>query len=138
MNRYQQIEHTADIGILVEGQDIQELFANAGFAFFDLTWELEAVEERLFYPLELEEESLTDLLIGFLRELLYLNQAEDYIFKRFEIKAASDTRLEALAFGEKYDPGRHKGKEEIKGVTYHQARVEKKGDRYQARVIFDI
>ena len=137
MRVYTVLDHTADVGIVVKGRDLMTLFANAGFAFFDLTWDLSRVEERLDYPIHIEEEGLTELLVGFLRELLYLNQAEDYIFNRFQVNRLEGSSLEVTGFGEKLDPNRHQGKMEVKGVTYHQAAVTRKGDTYQATVIFD-
>jgi SHS2 domain-containing protein len=138
MSVYRVLDHTADVGIVVKGRDLKGLFANAGFAFFDLTWNLARVEERLSCPIHIEEEGLTELLVGFLREMLYLNQAEGYIFKRFEVSQLEGSVLEVTGLGEKFDPNRHQGKMEVKGVTYHQAAVIRKGDTYQATVIFDI
>ncbi|MEE8450123.1 MAG: archease [Thermodesulfobacteriota bacterium] len=138
MRVYRVVDHTADVGIVVKGRDLNSLFANAGFAFFDLTWDLAGVEERLSYPMHIEEDGLTELLVGFLRELLYLNQAEGYIFKRFEVNQLDGSSLEITGLGEKLDPNRHQGKMEVKGVTYHQAAVSREGDTYQATVIFDI
>jgi len=47
-------------------------------------------------------------------------------------------RLKALLRGETYDPARHRIKQEIKAVTYHQAAVEKTAAGWRARVVFDV
>lgn len=138
MKPYRILEHTADIGLVITGKSLEELFANAGYAFFDITWQLAKVEEQLFYPIRIEEEGRAELLVAFLRELLYLNQAEEYIFKRFEVQKLELPCLEIVGFGEKIDLARHRGKMEIKAVTYHQAEVKEKSGRFTAQVIFDI
>ena len=138
MKPYEFIEHTGDMGVLVHGADLKELFINAAFALFDITWDLSSVEERLKVPIKLKEAGTTELLISFLRELLYLSQGEDYIFKRFEIKEIDEDRLEATAYGEEWDPSRHRAIRELKAVTYHLAEVKRQEGRYQARIIFDI
>lgn len=138
MKPYRILSHTADIGLVITGKSLEELFAHAGYAFFDITWDLSNVEERLLYPIRIEEEEQAELLVSFLRELLYLNQAEEYIFKRFEVQKLELPCLEVVGFGEKIDLARHRGKREIKAVTYHQAEVKEKKGRFTAKVIFDI
>lgn len=138
MKPYRLLSHTGDIRLLITGKNLEELFAHAGYAFFDITWDLAEVEERLFYPIKIEEEGRAELLVAFLRELLYLNQAEEYIFKRFEVQKLVAPCLEVVGFGEKIDLARHRGKREFKAVTYHQAEVSEKRGRFTAKVIFDI
>jgi len=40
------IDHTADIGIIAYGTDIEELFSNAALALFSLITEPESIEEK--------------------------------------------------------------------------------------------
>ncbi|HLE02553.1 MAG TPA: archease, partial [Dehalococcoidia bacterium] len=70
-------------------------------------------------------------------ELIYLFDAENILFRRFEFQELHPTRLKARAFGEKVDPSRHPIKLGVKAATYHQLQV-KKGDGYRVQVIFDI
>lgn len=138
MKPYEVVDHTADIGIDVTGADLRELFEMAGFAFFDISWDLSGVAEVESYEIRVEEPGVVDLLIGFLRELLYLNQAEGLIFVRFVVEAVGPSSLRAVGFGERLREGEHRCKLDIKGVTYHQAAVEEGPEGFRARVVFDI
>jgi SHS2 domain-containing protein len=60
------------------------------------------------------------------------------LMKSCLIREVSPQRLKVLLRGEPFDPARHRILKEIKAVTYHQASVEKTGDVWVARVIFDV
>ena len=77
------------------------------------------------------------LLVSWLQELLYLLDTEDLVFGRFQVKLHGFS-LEAIAWGDVFDPKIHTMKTEIKAVTYHQLEVAKSDQGWQAQVIFDI
>ena len=136
--RYIQLPHTADIWIRVRGRDLPQLFANAGFAFFDQVAELAAVQEKETQTIRAQAADRELLLVAWLGELLYHFDALHFLFKRFDIIELDDTHIVAKAHGEKYDPRRHRLRCEIKAITYHQLAVEQVGDHWEASVIFDI
>lgn len=136
--KYIQLEHTADIRIRVLGKDLPELFANAGFAFFDLVADLSNVQERDSVEIRAAADDIELLLVAWLNELLYWFDASRMLFRRFDIVQFNKTQIVAKAFGEKYDPQRHHMRAEIKAVTYHHLAVEQMGDHWEASVIFDI
>ena len=103
MKKYETIDHTADLGIKVYGKDEKDLFANAGYAVFDLFAELKLVEIDCEKEIIVEGATWEDLMIEWLRELLYLSQGEEYIFKEFEIKEITCKSLKAIAKGTKID-----------------------------------
>ena len=45
MQRYKEIEHTADIGVEIYGATLEELFHNAGYALFDTIVDAETIED---------------------------------------------------------------------------------------------
>jgi SHS2 domain-containing protein len=70
--------------------------------------------------------------------LLYRFDAEHQLQRRFEVKVGSEG-LEAVAWGEPYDPERHPLNHEVKAITYHGLRVEPTADGgWLAEVIVDI
>jgi SHS2 domain-containing protein len=79
-----------------------------------------------------------DLLVNFLRELLYLFNGLGRVLNRVSIMACGNKRLVAQCVVEPYNPERHLIKTEIKAVTYHQLAVEKTKAGWKARVIFDV
>jgi SHS2 domain-containing protein len=138
MKRYRFIDHTADLGIIAYGRDEKELFANIAFALFDNIADLEAVREDEAVEIEVGGMGWEELLLNWLRELLYLQQVKDYLFKRFVLRELEENHLIGDANGERFNPQRHRLKIEVKAVTYHQLQVEKGKAGWQAQVIFDI
>jgi len=47
MRRFEILDHTADIGLIVYGEDLKTLFENAGVAFFHLITDLRKVRRRV-------------------------------------------------------------------------------------------
>ncbi|MEW5758727.1 MAG: archease [Candidatus Omnitrophota bacterium] len=138
MKKYEFIEHTADFGLRVYGKNLTDLFINAAVGLFDNIAELRRVKSTKRIIIELKASNLEELFISWLRELLYQFSAKEIILKDFKIKKISDTKLEAEAFGEELDLGKHRLNKEIKAVTYHELSVKKINSGYQAQVIFDI
>ena len=138
MKRYELLDHTADIGIIVSGKEIPGTFADAAYAMFDILTDIDKVEERDVLDIQASAGNIEELLVAWLDELLYLYETERFIGRRFVIEDMSSTDLKASVFGEKIDPERHEVKTEIKSVTYHQLKVEKIDGGWKAQVIFDV
>jgi len=139
MVKYELLEGiTADVGIRAFGRTPEELFANAGYALFDLLVEnLEDVRPEVEVEVELEAEGWEDLLVGWLRELLYLYEVRREVICEFEVEEIDEGHVSALCRGEELDPERHIPGMEIKAVTYHNLSVVRQ-DGWRAEVVFDV
>ena len=138
MKRYRLFDHTADLGIVAYGRDEKELFANIAYALFDNITDLGVVREDEAVKIEVGGMGWEELLLNWLRELLYIQQVKDYLFKRFVLRELEEDHLIGDANGEKFDPQRHRLKMEVKAVTYHQLRVRTEGKKFITRIIFDV
>ena len=138
MERYKLLDHTADIGIIVSGRDLPEVFGNAAYAMFDILTDIDSVREKESYDLQVSASDIENLLVAWLDELLYRYETDRVIFSKFSIDDINDRKLSATVFGEKIDLDRHEIKTEIKSVTYHQLKVEKTDGGWRAQVIFDV
>jgi SHS2 domain-containing protein len=136
--RFRTIEHTADIGIEVEADNLGELFEGVAAAMFSLMVDPDTVRQTVERELSLEAGDLEELLFMWLNELLFVLYAEGLLFSGFKVKDIGEDRLVATATGEKLDPQRHRLDEEIKAATYHEMMVERRDDGWKARVIFDV
>jgi len=132
------IDHTADIGIIAYGTDIEELFSNAALALFSLITELESVEEKLHLDLEVSSADRDSLLVEWLNELIYFFDAKHILFNRFDIESLTHNQLKATCHGEGFDPMKHKIKVGVKAATYHMLKLDKSGDGCKAQIILDI
>jgi SHS2 domain-containing protein len=140
MSNYKYFDHTADIGIEVTGRTRKELFVNAAEALFDVmvenkTGEKSATQQK---KIIVEGTDAPDLLINFLRELLYLFNGEKFITCSCEIIKFSNKELRARLTGESFNSKKHLIKTEIKAVTYSGLTVEKLKEGWRARIIFDV
>jgi SHS2 domain-containing protein len=138
MKRFEILDHTADIGLLVYGEDLKSLFQNAGEAFFRIITDLEKVRLRTERKIEIAEESLERLMVDWLNELLYLHDVENLLFKRFQVETVGEQGLKASVRGEFFQEGVHVIKTGVKAVTYHQIEVRQGKEGWRARIIFDL
>jgi SHS2 domain-containing protein len=100
--------------------------------------DMEKVDIKDRLSLEVEGADRDDLMVNWMRELLYLYQGSGYLLREFYIREAKDTWVKAQVCGEKIDPDRHEIKQEILGIAYHQSRMQKTGDQWTAQLIFEI
>ena len=138
MKRFELLDHTADIGIMVYGEDLKSLFQNAAEAFFHLITDLKKIKLRTERKIEIGEESLERLMVDWLSELLYLYDVEHLLFKRFNVESVGKEGLKAKVKGEFFQEGVHMIKTGVKAVTYHQIEVRQEREGWRARIIVDL
>ena len=138
MKRYEQIEHTADVGIKVYGKDLKELFANAAFAMFDIMADLEGLKGSVTVDIKKEAPNSEELLIEWLDELLYNFYTKTLIFNDFQIIELDEKHIVGKATGRHVGENRSRLKTEIKAATYHELKIEQKDGIFQTQLIFDV
>ncbi|MDH7517713.1 MAG: archease [Candidatus Thermoplasmatota archaeon] len=137
-DKYEIIEHTADIGIRAYGKTLSEAFENAAKGMFDIITDKSEVESVGQYEIRLDAPDLEQLLVDWLSELLFLNTSQNLVFGFFKVEIDEKKKtLRAQVFGEKYNISKHKVGTEIKAVTYHMLEVKNKKP-YHVQVLFDI
>jgi SHS2 domain-containing protein len=135
--KFEIIDHTADIGLIIHGDSLQEVFVNAAAGLFSLMTDMDNIKPVIKQQIELSADDMESLLIDWLNELLYLLDANGVVFGKFEILELTNNKLKAVCYGEKID-GRHEIRREIKAATYHMLNLSKEGKGYKAQVIFDL
>jgi len=138
MKRFRVLDHTADIGLVIYGADLKSLFEHAGEGVFHLITDLRKVRPRVEKRITLHREGLERLMVSWLTELLYYHDVENLLFRRFRVDSVGEGELRAVAFGEHFREGVHVIKTEVKAVTYHQIRVRKEDETWEARMILDL
>jgi SHS2 domain-containing protein len=138
LRKYRTFDHTADLGLEIYGRTVEELFANASYALYDLITDIKLIEDREERKLVIEGSDWADLFVNFLREILYLFNGEGLLIHDCRISAMTAGSVIAMVAGEVFDPSRHVVKMEIKAVTYHQASVAETRAGWKGRVIFDV
>jgi SHS2 domain-containing protein len=131
------LEHTADIRMAVKGSSLEELFLNAARGFTYLLASEWGGLPDTDLKLRLEADSTEELLVDWLRELLFYHETRGFILVSADIEEISKTTLKARL------SGRTRGSEEepeieIKAVTYHQLSIQQNDTGYVVTIVFDI
>jgi SHS2 domain-containing protein len=132
------IDHTADIGLIVYGDNLKQLFTHAAYALISLITLPESISANLQYNVKLKANNIETLFIEWLNEIIYLVDTEQVLFSVFEINHLTENRLLASCYGESVDKKKHSLYREIKAATYHNLIIDRDLSPYSARVIFDI
>jgi SHS2 domain-containing protein len=138
MPPYRFLDHTADLRIEVEADTLSGLFVEAAVALFDVIAGVDSIRVEEFREVGASGEDLRELLVDWLRELLYCFAGEGMVFSRFEIMTFSETEIRARCGGELFVQGRHQVKHDIKAVTYHGLEIEDHDGKLCVSVVFDI
>jgi len=135
---YHVSKHASDLTMRIVGKSEADLLTNSAFALFDLMTDLEKVQPLEPLPVEAEGIDQDDLIVNWMRELLYIFQVSGYLVKEFKIQEIKDNHVRAEVRGEKFNPDSHEILQELHSVLYEQCRMEKTGNQWTARVTFEI
>ena len=138
MQPFRTLEHTADVGFEAFGSTREEVFTNAARALVDIIVDLDSIQAVGEVSLQIQGPDPESLLVNWLSEILFLHDAEGWLFRDFEVRSLQDNSLSALARGEKYERSRHQTKLLVKAITYHQLALEKTPGGWRAQVYVDI
>lgn len=141
MKRYEFVPHTADIAVNVYGSSLKELFTSAALAMFSVLVAKKKNKAQAALKevsIKKQAEELEDLLKAWLDELLFYFSTQGLVLHRIKSLNVAEDAFEAKVLLECFDPEHFEVKEEIKAVTYHELKVERVRNRWQAHIIFDV
>jgi len=130
---FRERSHTADWELEVWGPDLPALFEQAARGMYALAGVRLQAGPCTFRRLDLEALDAEALLVGFLGEILYLQNMEQLVFDSFglqvdgfvlraELSGASIASLD----------------KEIKAVTYHKLKIYPTRRGLETRIVFDV
>jgi SHS2 domain-containing protein len=130
---------TADTAFVAYGKDLNELFANAALAMFEVMINTKQVKPKIKRGVKVGGNDLQSLMFNWLNELLVFVDAENLAFSQFDVKInEKNLKLEAVCNGEKMDRKKHETRTHVKACTYHKMEIKKVKNIWQAQVILDI
>jgi len=137
--KFEELEHTADVGLRIYGHDLPQLLANAAEGMFSLIGATSFTEAELeTRAVDLRFDDSAGCLYQWLRALLREFNRDGF----FPVGTALDLRagrLKATVRGGRFDPQRHEFFAELKAVTQHALTVRERADGgLEAEVIFDV
>jgi SHS2 domain-containing protein len=135
---YRQLPHTADLAWRLWGQDLPELFENAGHALSATLTDRRYLRRRATREVSLTAIDREALLVDWLNHLLYLFDQDGFLGRDFQVESLTPERLEARVTGEHFDPARHPALTGVKAATFHQLSIVPVQDGWEATVVLDL
>jgi len=130
---YEILDHPSDVRVRVFGDTKEELFLNA-MEGMNAVLKPDLLKKTTNRRVAVNSYDLNALLVDFLSEVLYLSQVNKEIYTDVVFDKFSDKELEGELKGNKVESF----SEDIKGVTYHDLKIEQKNGLYEATILFDI
>lgn len=135
---WQTFEHEADVGVRGTGATLAEAFAGAATALTAVICDPQAVAGRERVAIACAAPDAELLLVDWLNALVFEMATRHMLFSRFDVETDGRT-LQADAWGEPVDVGRHRPAAEVKGVSFCELKVERKPDgQWLAQCVVDV
>ena len=133
--KYEFIEHPADIAVKAYGSSRQEVFMNSALGMMEFLFGEKILTQKpeKEEKIRIKSTDLDSLLIDWLSELLYLTNTNYRAYTNFTFEEFSNTKLVATASSTKAQ-----AHDDIKAVTRHNLKIEEVGGRWEATVTYDI
>ncbi len=135
---FELLDHTADIGFRAWGETAAKLFENAALALVSIAFEVQTIQPLEPYPLAVTGEDYESLLVNWLSEVLYYMDAQQVLLRRIEVEHIGPENVVGRGWGEPLERGRHQARLIVKGITYHQLKIERTGELWRATVFLDV
>ena len=142
MKQYEYLPHTADVKFKAYGKTLEEAFANAATAMFNVMVETAKVKPKTTKKIAAEGGDLPALLQSFLEQFIILLDTDNFFLatvKKIEIKKSSrgNYSLAAEAAGDEAKNYETIGPQ-VKACTYNSMFVKQQGKQWAVQVVVDI
>ncbi len=133
---YELRPHTADIRISLRADSFPELFQAAVAALADILLPEGCQGKRLALHrrVALSAPDSTALLVDFLSEVLWQSQVRKALFCRFRVHSLAESTLQGVLSGIRVQGFQ----QDVKAITYHEARVDRLPSGYWASLVVDV
>lgn len=133
MDKYQFLEHPAELKIRSQGKDLPELFINSTLGMMAYIYDNLPTEVNNISKIEIQAQNLEMLLVDWLSEILYLSDTNKQAYIHFKIIEFTPNKIIAEVGSAKAIP-----QDDIKAVTYNELDIAKKDAHWEAIVVYDI
>lgn len=132
------LPHTADVKFLAYGKTLEEAFANAALAMFQVMSKDKVrgtIKRRIF----VKGSDYENLLYKFLEEFLFLLDSKNYFLRGVKVKIrkkVTGLELEAHAIGD--DVKKYSTHTLVKAVTYNEMYIKQDSHGWKIQVVLDV
>jgi SHS2 domain-containing protein len=129
---FKELPHTADIALLAWGPDDESLFAQAALGLNAIAG-VRTGGQRVVREISLHQTDLASLLVGFLSELVFLQENEHLAFDKFDLEVSGQHVSGTLEGADILSLERP-----IKAVTFHNLMILTTEGGFEVEVVFDV
>ncbi len=133
---FEELPHTADVKIRARAPSLDSLFSDAFLALMQVMYGNDR-KGGVTREFSLEAKDRESLLTDFLSEVLFISEVDGLVFSGAEI-TITNTTLHAVMDGEAFDPSRHSGGTEVKGISYSGLAITQDTNGYMLEILFDV
>ncbi|MGA2912026.1 MAG: archease [Methanoregula sp.] len=133
---FEEIPHTADVKIHASAPTLEALFSETFNALMQVMYGTERGDGTI-RKIRIESTDNESLLADFLSEALFLSEVEGLVFSDARIRINGYCLIAELR-GESFDPARHSGGSEVKGISYSGLEILHDANGYMLDIIFDV
>ena len=133
---FEEIPHTADVRFRVRAPTLAGIFSETVSALMQVMYgpDRKADVER---TVSLDADDRESLLRDFLSELLFISDTEGLVVSTASVRTDGQ-HLTATLSGESFDPKRHSGGTEVKGISYSGLCITRDANGYMLDIVFDV
>ena len=133
---FEEISHTADIKIRVRAPTLEGLFSETFKALMQIMYGTNRAG-GVIRDIRVESSDNESLITDFLSEVLFVSEVENLVFSDASVRI-NGLCLTAELRGEPFDPVRHSGGSEVKGISYSGLAITHDANGYMLDIIFDV
>lgn len=133
---FEEVPHTADIKIRARAPDLETLFSEASEALMQVMYG-KARHPSGTAEIDVDAADSEALLADFLSEILFRSEVDGRVYSGARVRI-SGRQLHAVMDAEPFDPARHAGGTEVKGISFSGMSVTQDANGYMLEILFDV
>jgi len=137
---FSELPHTADIRIRARSATLEGVFSDLTDALMQVMYgkfRQGSAKKPVRKEIDVSGSDTGSLLFNYLSEVLFVTEVDGIVFSAAEIRITGNG-LHAVLSGEAFDPARHSGGTEVKGISYSGLTVGNDANGYIAEIVFDV
>ncbi|HAM38006.1 MAG: hypothetical protein A2474_02030 [Elusimicrobia bacterium RIFOXYC2_FULL_34_12] len=133
---FKTISHTDDLGIVVYGKNLKELFESAAFGMFSLIARPIKGNKRESFSVTVTSDNTEYLLMDLLNELQHYYSIRKILLCSFRVMLLTKNKVNMKITGERIS--KHNIINNIISAKYHDLKIVKTRAGYKTEIIFEV
>lgn len=136
-NKFEFLEHTADIKFQTFGKSLEEVFSNSVLALFAAMYDGE-IQKKYIHQIKVRGKDLENLLYNFLEEFIFLFDSKGVFVSKVETIKFDLNLMEIDCVFSGDLAKNYKLNTAVKAVTYNEMVIQESDGKWLIQVVLDI